>query len=139
MARCSSIHPPGGKVRREPLGWEWQYEVPNLPTQLTHQLGIAAYTTGETFKVQYSTDGTIWYDAFSFNETVKTLKQIQLPHNTNSEYIHKDHRRGYVDERHVQRHPVCGPHRDKDISPTVQWPSSETRTVIFTCRIMQSL
>jgi hypothetical protein len=121
------------EVRFAESRWmEWQYEVPNLPTQLTHQLGIAAYTTGETFKVQYSTDGTIWYDAFSFNETVKTLKQIQLPHTTNSEYFIKiiaadtSTSDMFNDTLYVDLIGI------RHISPTVQWPSSETRTVIFT-------
>jgi hypothetical protein len=111
---------------------EWQYEVPNLPTQLTHQLAVAAYTTGETFKVQYSTDGTIWYDAFSFNETVKTLKQIQLPHTTNAQYFIKivaaDTSTGdmFNDTVYVD---IIG---IRHISPTVQWPSSDIRTVSFT-------
>jgi len=111
---------------------EWQYEVPNLPTQLTHQLGVAAYTTGEIFKVQYSTDGTIWYDAFSFNETVKTLKQIQLPHTTNSEYFIKiiaaDTTTSdmFNDTLYVD---IIG---IRHISPTVYWPSSDVRTVSFT-------
>jgi FlaG/FlaF family flagellin (archaellin) len=111
---------------------EWQYEVPNLPAQLTHQLGIAAYTTGESFKVQYSTDGTIWYDAFSFDETVKTLKQIQLPHTTNSEYFIKiiamdtSTSDTFNDTLYVDLIGI------RHISPTVYWPSSETRTVSFT-------
>ncbi len=80
------------EVRFAETRWlEYIFEIPNAPTQITHQMSMSAYTltAGEDFEVWYSTDGTIWYPAFIFNETVEALNQIMLPHTTNSLYYVK--------------------------------------------------
>jgi len=110
---------------------EWQYEVPNEKTQISHLLNISAYTTGETFNVLYSLDNNIWYDAFSFSETTETFKELNLPHTTNSKYYLKivaadvsltdaNNDSLYVDLVSI-RHS----------RPTVQWEDSEKSTVSF--------
>jgi hypothetical protein len=111
---------------------EWVYEVPNVPTQISHLLNISAYTTGETFNVLYSTDNNIWYDAFSFSETTETSKELNLPHTTNSKYYLKivaadismtdaNNDSLYVDLVSI-----------KHSRPTVQWLDGERRTATFT-------
>ncbi|MBI0581571.1 MAG: FG-GAP repeat protein, partial [Methanomassiliicoccales archaeon] len=110
---------------------EWVYEVDNVATQVTHQLGISAYTTGEKFNIQYSTDKNIWYDAFNFTETTEVLKQLQLPHTTNSVYYIK------VSAADASLSDVTNDSLFLDIvgirhiSPTVQWPSGDIRTISF--------
>lgn len=121
------------EVRFAESRWmEWVYEVPNVATQVTHQLGMSAYTTGETFTVKYSTDGTIWYDAFAFNETVETVKQVQLPHTTNSVYYIKVSAADASTTDVQNDSLVIDIIGIRHISPTVQWPSGDLRTVSMT-------
>ncbi|HPR98363.1 MAG TPA: type IV pilin [Methanomassiliicoccales archaeon] len=102
---------------------EWVYEVPNLATQVTHQMGISAYTTGEKFNVQYSTDRNIWYDAFNFTETTETLKQLQLPHTTNAVYYIKVSAADRSLTDVFNDSLVLDIVGIRHISPTVNWPA----------------
>lgn len=80
------------EVRFADTRWMEQiFEIPNAPTQITHQLGMSAYvpSAGEAFEVHYSTDGVIWYTAFTFSGAVEETKQVMLPHTTNSLYYVK--------------------------------------------------
>jgi len=112
---------------------EWVYEIPNVSTQILHELTMQAYATStdENFNVYYSTDDNIWYPAFTYNSTTETTYSIMLPHTTNSVYYVKvsaeDSSFSDVTNNSLLINYMAIAHT----SPTVYWPSASVSTISF--------
>jgi hypothetical protein len=113
---------------------EYHYEIPNLPTMITHQLTMSAKlaTTGETFDVYYSTDNTIWYLAFSYNSTTEVIKQMLLPHTTNDVYYIMINTSDSTSSDTTNNSILIDQLIITHTSPNVYWPSASTMAISFT-------
>lgn len=67
---------------------EWNYQIPNLSTEIWHNLTINAKvkTAGDSFNVSYSPDNETWFPLFTITSTTQKNYSALLLHTVNSKY-----------------------------------------------------
>ncbi len=110
---------------------EWTWTVPNVPTEIMHNLNITAkvLVAGDAFNVSYSPDGETYFPLFQITSTTKQNYNAELMHTSNSKYYIKivDLNRASTDG--VNDTLCLDMIRIRHYSPSVTWVAGPNRQI----------